>query len=862
MGKTLQVVSLVDANPRTTWTVNAVIEEVGATLIVCTRETRTQWLDTIEKFGIQDNQLTVLEFGGTRSSSDLTRASVRHADVVLVDYHVALHEFNYSSRDAPRVTRQGQADVPCSILCQVQFQRVVVDEVQYMENGGQAQCVIREMHGAHHWAVSATPLKNGVASLTRLFEFVSPGYLTAGGWHSLVTAYNAGDAGAAEALIAFIKPAILRRHKSILGLPEKHSVLVDVQLSAAEIAVHGCWIAANICKGIEAGATFSEVEMLSMARSYLVDPSIVIRLADRQRRGAASMRSTRRERLRGESAGAGVVGGYAQNLAKIASSLIKLRGQVAPPMLQQLVALKEQELNKQLLPLARVVDASLEDLHQDEFAQMCDGTAKDVTLMDGMRLLDLLAPQKAHVFERAMENSDRIKSTDLRGCECLICCESINNDQEAELTCWNLHPFHVACLLQWRSTRGDMGEDATCPTCRVALPPSQPRSAAGMPPSELEASRPARLLTQRAEHNSRVIPSARSAAMDVALLRTLMLGQPAGDLSPLCSSKVATLLSILRGEHTAVFVAPADKVIVYVVVDDALPTIRRHLVACKPPISCVALNKDVGALDAFRDPTSGVKVLLIKASLLSSSGMGAAGLDLPVANTVILMDEMPCDLSAQCFDRVHRIGQTRETTVVQISARDSVDKPLRELYRHLGKGATLGAPALKDVCERTRMLTTVRLQELAGEGGMQLEAVEDGEAAEEVQAAADDGETGAEEEATQGEVMAVEAEAQVDENMDEEVEAEAEADGEAEDDAEDEQKQEGPPAKRLRRVPTEVDVAGLARQLGLSAEICDALEENLVNDEVLFNAPDEDLIKEVGISRLQLRRLRMELERA
>jgi hypothetical protein len=97
------------------------------------------------------------------------------------------------------------------------------------------------------------------------------------------------------------------------------------------------------------------------------------------------MRSTRRENLRGESFGAGVINGYAQNLVKIAGNLIKIRQdhgqphQQAPPMLQKLVTLKEQELNKLLLPLARLADAHLEGMLEDEFAQLCDGTLTSPT---------------------------------------------------------------------------------------------------------------------------------------------------------------------------------------------------------------------------------------------------------------------------------------------------------------------------------------------------------------------------------------------------------------------------------------------------------------------------------------------------
>ena len=535
------------------------------------------------------------------------------------------------------------------------------------------------------------------------------------------------------------------------------------------------------------------------------------------------------------------------------------------------------------------------------------GIAKGVALADGILLLDLLSPGNAHVFERAMANNDRLENTDLRGCQCLICHEPITDGQEAELAC-PMHPFHAACQQRWRAAAAEASRDATCPTCRFVLPPPKPRSAAGVPPDELKASRPQRLLSQCTERESLVTPAARAMAANVALLRTLMQAQPADTAAPPYSSKVATLLSILRGDHADVRIAPTDKVIVYTLINDALPMIKYHL--RKDGISCIALNKDPGALSIFRDDASGIRVLLIKASL-SGTGTGAAGLDLPVANTVILLDEMPCDLRAQCMDRVHRIGQECETTVVQISARDSVDAPLHALYCNLNTsacGATLGVPALKAVFVETCTLTAARLRELAGEGGMQLEeVVEAAEAEEAAEAAEGAHEAGdepppphpiappqaiAEEEAAAAEAVAadgaaveaeeqevevqarvqaevqatdVEAEAEAEVGAEEVAEAEAEAEGEEgeeeEEEEEDDDDKEPPPAKRRRPDPTQADVVQVARRLGLSEEICDALQDNLVNGQLLYEAPDTDLTQEVGLSRLQLRRLRMELER-
>ena len=69
---------------------------------------------------------------------------------------------------------------------------------------------------AHRWAVSATPLKNGVASLTSLLDFVAPDYVRGGDWNALVAAYSSSSSSSSSRVgdLAASTSTPLRRSRS------------------------------------------------------------------------------------------------------------------------------------------------------------------------------------------------------------------------------------------------------------------------------------------------------------------------------------------------------------------------------------------------------------------------------------------------------------------------------------------------------------------------------------------------------------------------------------------------------------------------------------------------------------------------
>ena len=681
--------------------------------------------------------------------------------------------------------------------------------------------------------------------------------------------YNAERPGAKSALAEFAKVAVLRRQKSTVVLPVQTFKTVSVEPSAAELAVHGIWIVANICKGFhtevlhkESGdeirdwCEYSEIEMLSMARSSLLDPIIAIALAQKQKSHAAAALSRRRNlnaqsAMGGYGAQAGIVQSHTLTLVKIMGSLCKLRRGSSPPLLQQLLELTEGVLEKLIKKFAGAVEADLSDLTNDAFKALCGGVDKDACLADSLMMLDLHTPEKARIFERAMECSDG-KLTDLLGRTCTICTEEIGDGEQVVIAC---HAYHSHCITPW------LVQHDTCPDCRSALTGAMKTHVVGtVDAAELQASRPGRLQAARTVRVHLLPEPVHEAAKSVSMLRALVSGQAATEV-PSCSSKLKALLSMLQGQHSEVCVEPTEKVLVYSMLEAALQKVKQLLESCQPPIKCFVLKKGADA-NAFRSDDE-VRVLLIKASL-SNRSTGAAGLDLPIATKVFLLDEMPCDLRAQCVDRVHRIGQTKETQIITISAAGSVDEPLRRVYNDLhtaGRGATLGMADLKDVFQTTLTLTTGRLTELVGpdaavQGAVEEEAVEEATMEEEVV------EVVVEEavEAEDGDSALVSEEEEAVPEEDEEVDAEEAAEDAAEGEAAMEPE---PPAKKRKRVADwdEAEVSAFARELKLSEQVCTSLEENLVNGEMLLAVSDEDVIKEIGMTVLQVKRLRLEVNK-
>jgi len=140
------------------------------------------------------------------------------------------------------------------------------------------------------------------------------------------------------------------------------------------------------------------------------------------------------------------------------------------------------------------------------------------------------------------------------------------------------------------------------------------------------------------------------------------------DLQLKWTGKLAMLVELLQDPAR---IPTGDKVVIFTLIKEALPVLQRALMSAG--VACFDGTKhSKRSVASFCSSTDGA--LLLQAGD-GVSGTGSAGLDLPFAKHVVLLDIVRQDVEEQCIKRVRRIGQQHATTVWKIRTEGSVDGP-------------------------------------------------------------------------------------------------------------------------------------------------------------------------------------------
>jgi len=125
----------------------------------------------------------------------------------------------------------------------MRFHYVVVDEAQYIKNPeSQVSRAVRQLTARHRLALTGTPLENHLGELWAHFAFLMPGLL--GAYPDFRRRFGGpierGDILAAEALLARVRPFILRRTKEQVAseLPERVETVLYCRLEGAQRALY------------------------------------------------------------------------------------------------------------------------------------------------------------------------------------------------------------------------------------------------------------------------------------------------------------------------------------------------------------------------------------------------------------------------------------------------------------------------------------------------------------------------------------------------------------------------------------------------------------------------------------------------
>ena len=207
LGKTAQIIALLQTT-----------REAGRTsLVVAPTSLTYNWLSELRKFA-PDLSVTVLTGNGTQRAG-LIRHFTTHGDmdVVITSY--------------PLIRRD------IALMKDYPFRFVILDEAQNIKNAGSvAAQAVKQLQADTRFALTGTPMENGVGELWSLFDFVLPGYLP--GYNTFLRKYQDGEN--AEDLLRRIHPFLIRRLKQdvLEELPDKMETTLTARMTPEQERIY------------------------------------------------------------------------------------------------------------------------------------------------------------------------------------------------------------------------------------------------------------------------------------------------------------------------------------------------------------------------------------------------------------------------------------------------------------------------------------------------------------------------------------------------------------------------------------------------------------------------------------------------
>ncbi len=200
LGKTIQIIALILATKGSGRT----------SLVVAPTSLTYNWLSEIKRFAPEVSAVILNGTGVQRAS--MIRHITEHGDV-----DIAITSYPLIRRDI-------------GLLKDYQFRYLILDEAQNIKNAGSvAAQAVKQLKGDSRFALTGTPMENGIGELWSLFDFVLPGYLP--GYASFLRRYQDGEN--AEDLLRRIRPFLTRRLKQdvLEELPDKMEITLTAQMT-------------------------------------------------------------------------------------------------------------------------------------------------------------------------------------------------------------------------------------------------------------------------------------------------------------------------------------------------------------------------------------------------------------------------------------------------------------------------------------------------------------------------------------------------------------------------------------------------------------------------------------------------------
>lgn len=213
LGKTVQVIAMLlsarDPEPK--------VGAIQPSLVVAPTTLTYNWLSELERFA---PNLSVMVMAGTAAQ----RASqIRHVKEV-GDVDVLITSYPLIRQDI-------------QLLSDIDFRFAILDEAQHIKNAGSKGAIaVRQLRAQTRFALTGTPLENGVGELWSIFNFVLPGYLLS--YSAFMRRYQ--DGSEADDLRSRISPFLMRRLKKdvLTELPDKIENVMTAQMSPEQSKVY------------------------------------------------------------------------------------------------------------------------------------------------------------------------------------------------------------------------------------------------------------------------------------------------------------------------------------------------------------------------------------------------------------------------------------------------------------------------------------------------------------------------------------------------------------------------------------------------------------------------------------------------
>ena len=207
LGKTVQVIALLQTAR----------EDGRTSLVVAPTSLTYNWLSEIRRFAPELS--TVILNGTAVQRAGMIRHIAEHGDV-----DIAITSYPLIRRDI-------------ELLKDIRFRFLILDEAQNIKNAGSvAAQAVKQLQGDTRFALTGTPMENGVGELWSIFDFVLPGYLP--GYNSFLRKYQDGE-NAAD-LLRRIRPFLTRRLKQevLEELPDKMEITLRAQMTPEQRQIY------------------------------------------------------------------------------------------------------------------------------------------------------------------------------------------------------------------------------------------------------------------------------------------------------------------------------------------------------------------------------------------------------------------------------------------------------------------------------------------------------------------------------------------------------------------------------------------------------------------------------------------------